>query len=155
MYSFYLKNTQKTGEIFACAPITETVAHQTVSVLNLVGYDAKVEQHPSEVSMKLYVNNVYISRVIEGCNAISIIILFISFIVAFSNKFLITTLYILFGSLVIYGVNVLRIAIIAIALFEFPQYEMVLHDLIFPSIIYGITIVLWFVWVKMFSKLKK
>lgn len=155
IYSYYLQNTQKTVEVFACEPITETVARQTASILNFVGFDAKVEQHPNEVSMKLFLNNVYVSRVIEGCNAISIIILFISFIVAFSNKFVITALYILFGSLVIYIINVVRIAIISIALLKYPQYEMILHDLIFPSIIYGITIVLWFVWVKMFSKLKK
>ncbi|RXP52957.1 exosortase family protein XrtF [Lutibacter sp. HS1-25] len=155
MYSYYLKNTQKTGEVFACSPITKTVAKQTVFILNNVGYNARVEQHTNEISMKLFVNNAYISRVIEGCNAISIIILFISFIVAFSNKFVITALYILFGSLIIYFVNIVRIAIISIAYFEFPQYETILHDLVFPSIIYGITFLLWFIWVRQFSNWKK
>ena len=68
---------------------------------------------------------------------ISIRILFISFIVAFANKFKITALYILFGSLFIYGVNISRIAFIAIALYKYPKYQDILHDYIFPGIIYG------------------
>lgn len=155
IYSSFLSNTQVVGVEYVCDPITERVAHQTVNIVNILGYSASVEQHLDETSMKLYVNDTYVSRVIEGCNAISIIILFISFIVAFSNKFVITTLYILFGSLLIYVVNVARVAIISIALLEFPQYQLILHDLLFPSIIYGITILLWFIWVRMFSKLKK
>lgn len=155
IYSFYLQSTQKTIDVFACEPITKTVANQTAYILNSVGYEAKVIQHTEEVSIKLIVNDVYISRIIEGCNSISVIILFISFIVAFSSKLIVTSLYILFGSLVIYTINVFRIVIITIAMFEYPQYQMVLHDLIFPTIIYGITFLLWFIWVTHFSKLKK
>lgn len=155
IYSFYLTKTQKTSEIFACAPITKTVAHQTSYFLNKLGYDAKVEQSSNEVSMKLLLNDVFVALIIEGCNAINIIILFISFIIAFSNKILQTSLYILFGSLLIYAMNIFRIAIISIALLKYPAYEIVLHDLIFPSIIYGVTFLLWFIWIKLFSKLKK
>ena len=155
IYSFYLQSNQKTIDVFACEPITKTVANQTAYILNSVGYETKVIQHTEEVSIKLIVNDVYISRIIEGCNSISVIILFISFIVAFSSKLIVTALYILFGSLVIYTINVFRIVIITIAMFEYPQYQMVLHDLIFPTIIYGITFLLWFIWVTHFSKLKK
>ena len=80
LYSVYLNDTQNSVEFFSCSPITETVANQTVAFLNTLGYEAAVKQHPNELSMNLSLNNVIISRVIEGCNAISIIILFISFI---------------------------------------------------------------------------
>lgn len=155
LYSVYLKSTQNTTELFSCAPITEVVANQAAFVLNSIGYNAKIAQHPTELSMKLMLNNVYISRVIEGCNALSIIILFISFIVSFSGKLLTTVLYILFGTFVIYSMNVIRIAVISIALYKYPEYQNLLHIIIFPAIIYGITFLLWFVWVKQFSILKK
>jgi len=155
IYSWYLNSTQNKIEMFACAPITKTVAIQTSKLLNFLGYNAKVEQHSEEVSMKLFINDTYIARIIEGCNSISIIILFIAFIIAFANTFKVTALYVLFGSLIIYGTNIIRVAIISIALYKYPEYERLLHDVVFPSIIYGITFLLWFVWIRYFSKLKK
>jgi exosortase family protein XrtF len=155
LYSLYLNDTQNTTNFFSCAPITKTVANQTSYILNTVGYNTVIEQHPEELSMKLIIKGTYVSRIIEGCNAISIIILFISFIVSFSSKIIPTTLYIIFGSFLIYGINVFRIAFICIAIFEYPEYQDVLHDIVFPSIIYGTTFLLWFIWVQRFSKLKK
>jgi len=155
LYSSFLNKTQEIGVEYTCDPITGVVANQTAYLLNKVGYDAGVFQHPDEVSMVLGINNVNIARVIEGCNSISVIILFISFIVAFSGNFIITALYILFGSLIIYTVNILRIVIISIAMYEYPEYQESLHTIVFPTIIYGITFILWFVWVNQFTKFKK
>lgn len=152
LYSFYLEKTQESDGFYACAPITKTVADQAVWLLNLVGYSAENEQNLEEMSVKLIVDGYYIARVNEGCNAVSVIILFIAFIVAFSSKFTPTALYILFGSLLIYITNIVRIAVISIALIKFPEYKEVLHDLVFPTIIYGITFLLWFVWVRIFLK---
>ena len=122
-YSYYFGNTQQNNNIYACAPITATVANQSAFLLNSVGYDANVKQHPDELSIMLSINNVYIARVVEGCNAISIIILFIAFIVAFSSKITTTALYILFGSLLIYVVNIIRIAFITVAFYKYPDYQ--------------------------------
>ena len=155
IYSVYLNKTQKTSGIFTCAPITKTVSNQTQYLLNSFGYKSEIEQHTKEVSIKLFVNNKFVARIIEGCNAISIIILFISFIIAFSSSFKVTFLYILFGSLLIYFTNIFRIAIISIALYEYPNYQYVFHDILFPLLIYGVTFLLWFIWVKKFSKLNK
>jgi exosortase family protein XrtF len=155
MYSYYLSKNQETADFFACDPITNTVAEQTSYVLNLFGYDAKIEQHTKEVSVKLFVENVYVAKIVEGCTAISIIILFNAFIVAFSNTFLTTAIYCLVGSLLIYIVNIFRIAFIGVALYKYPQYQHILHDIIFPVIIYGAIFILWFIWIKQFSKLKK
>jgi len=155
IYSFYLSKNQKTNTVFACAPITRMVAEQSQYVLNLIGYDSEIEQNKTEMSVKLFVNKTYVARVVEGCNAISIIILFIAFIVAFASGFKKTALYILFGSLIIYLINIFRIAIIALAIYKYPEYENVLHTIIFPGIIYGITFLLWFIWIQKFSKLKR
>ena len=155
IYSAYLNKTQKNSEVFSCAPITKIVAKQTEIALNFFGYNAKIEQHTEEVSVKLFIDNIFIARIIEGCNSISIIILFISFIVAFSSDLETTFLFIVFGSLLLYVTNVFRIVIISIALYKFPQYQYVLHDILFPLIIYGTTFLLWFLWIRKFSTLKK
>lgn len=155
IYAVYLKKNQNISGVNSCAPITKTVANQTQFLLTSVGYDTKIEQHPEEISMQLLIDDQLIARINEGCNAMSIIILFISFIVAFASNFKTTALYILFGSLIIYFSNIFRIAFIAIALHKYPKYQDILHDFIFPSMIYGITFLLWFIWVRKFSQLKK
>ena len=155
LYSFYLNRTQNEIAPFACAPITKTVAEQTKYLLNIFDYPTEIKQDTETLAVQLFINGKFTAFIVEGCNAISIIILFIAFIVAFAGKFKTTVLYILFGSLLIYFTNIVRIAIISIALYKYPQYQHILHEIIFPSIIYGITFLLWLVWVKKFSTLKK
>jgi hypothetical protein len=48
--------------------------------------DVATEENKEETFIKLIYNHKYVARIIEGCNAISIIILFISFVVSFSGK---------------------------------------------------------------------
>ena len=155
IYSFYLSKNQETSNVFACAPVTKTVADQSKNLLIFLGYNAEIAQDTKELSVNLYVENKFLARIIEGCNAISIIILFISFIVAFASGFKRTALFILFGSLIIYFTNIIRIVIIVIAINKYPQYQNIFHDIVFPSLIYGITFLLWFIWVQKFSKIKK
>lgn len=154
MYSFYLNATQHKSDGFACSPITNVVASQSKYMLDLVGYSSEIVQSDVELSVYLSVKEKPVARIIEGCNSISIVILFIAFIVAFSASFKTTVSYIIFGSLLIYVINIIRIVIIAIALYKFPEYEHLLHNYLFPAIIYGVTFLLWFIWVRKFSKVK-
>ena len=152
-YSLYLNKTQQKTDIFVCSPITGTVANHVQGVSRMLGYDAIIEQHTEELSIKYILNGVYISRIVEGCSSISIIILFLSFIIAFSGSIFNTLWFGLFGSLLIYVVNILRIIAISVLYQKFPEYQKILHDLLFPAIIYGLTFVLWITWVKFFSNL--
>ena len=135
--------------------LTNLVAKQSESLIQTFGYEAKVTPHPKEPSMKIIINKKFVARVVEGCNSISVIILFVSFIVAFAGRFKTTFLFILTGSVLIYTVNLLRIAILSIGLFHYPWRREILHIVIFPLIIYGMVFLLWMFWVNRFSKLKK
>lgn len=154
-YSIYLQQTQKKGEVFACSPITTKVAEQTEDVLSFLGYNVANVQHEKEMSVKLIMEGQYTARVIEGCNSISIIILFIAFIIAFPGTFKATLLFALVGSVLIYGINILRIAFLTVMLYKYPENQMLLHNVIFPLIIYGFTFFLWVLWVHKFSNYKK
>jgi len=135
--------------------LTNLVAKQSESLLHTFGYNASIAPHPEEPSMKLIINNKFVARVVEGCNSISILILFISFMIAFAGKFKPTFLYILAGSVLIYVVNLLRIAILSIGLYHYPWRREELHTVIFPLIIYGMVFLLWMFWINRFSSLKK
>lgn len=131
--------------------LTHLVAKQSQSLIETAGYVTQIEPHSNEPSMKLIINKKFVARVIEGCNSISIIILFISFIIAFAGKWKTTLFYALFGSVLIYTVNLIRIAILSIGLYHYPWRKEILHVVIFPLIIYGLVFLLWMIWVNRFA----
>lgn len=153
VYSFYLNqyHTHK-NEVDG---ITHFVAEQTKNTLVFFGADCEIIKHEFEPSYKVIYNSVYIARIVEGCNAISVIILFASFIFAFSNRFIITFLYIFLGSILIFILNIFRIALLTKGLYKYPEYGTFLHDILFPLVIYGVVFVLWIVWVLKFSAYAK
>ena len=75
-----------------------------------------------------------------------------SFIISFAEKFKKTTFFLFAGGLLIYIVNLFRIAILTIMYYEFPEYQETLHNIVFPAIIYGMVLLLWMIWVRMLPK---
>lgn len=131
---------------------TKLVAQQTEDVLLFFNADVKTLPNSKEPAVNLYYNQKSIARIIEGCNALSVIILFISFIVAFSGKIKATILYIIGGSILIHILNVFRIALLCVLMFYYPEQQHFLHGVLFPLFIYGVVFVLWIIWVNKFSK---
>ena len=153
LYALYLQVSK--GGSYPPDYITHLVAKQSSTLINSFGYDASVVPHEAQPTMKLFVEGFYLARIIEGCNAISVIILFIAFVMAFAQRFRKTLFFILAGAVIIYTINILRIAILAIALYRHPEYEQTLHGVVFPGIIYGIVFLLWMLWVRIVSKGKE
>lgn len=148
-YSLYLEHSD--SKTYYPDYITHQVAVQTEWVIESLGYDSSIEPHDKEASMKLSVEGEYLARVIEGCNAVSVMILFVSFVLAFYNGIKKTLLFIVSGVIAIYVMNIVRIALLAIALYTYPQYDDILHGVIFPAVIYGFVFLLWLYWVNRFT----
>jgi len=148
VYRLYLNNFE-TNDIDG---ITNIVGQNVDQLMRLFNCDVKIVKSISNPSLQLWYNNKYTLRIIEGCNAVSVIILFISFITAFSGKLKTTIYFILFGVFLIYVLNIIRIALLAVLLFRFPEKEHILHGVLFPLIIYGLVFILWVFWVNKFSK---
>lgn len=130
---------------------TQMVAEQSETVLVFLGKEAKTEPNAFEPCVNLIYNGKFVARIIEGCNALSVMILFAAFVFAFSGKWLKTFSYILLGCVLIHVLNVLRIAFLAMALYSYPDYEHILHGVIFPLFIYAVVFILWVLWVQKFS----
>ncbi|HET8809841.1 MAG TPA: exosortase family protein XrtF [Flavobacteriaceae bacterium] len=150
LYKAYL--SYEVSEAYYPDFFTHLVAEQTKLVLRGFGYVSETLPHPNEESVQLFVNGKLMVRVVEGCNAISVIILFVSFVVAFFNGWKPTLLFIFGGAVLLYVMNIFRIALLTIGLYGFPQYKQLLHDIVFPAIIYGTVFLLWFLWMNRFSK---
>ena len=132
--------------------ITRMVSHHTEQVMQVFNNGSSIEESDGHPYMKLFYNQKYVARIVEGCNAISVIVLFISFVVAFSGKLKTTLFFIFGGSLLIYVLNVLRIAALSALIFYFPKQEPFLHGVLFPLYIYGVVFMLWLIWVRKFSR---
>ncbi len=130
---------------------THLVAKQSSKTIKLMGYTSKIYENPNEPSYFLKINNAFTVRVVEGCNAMSLMILFLAFIIAFKGSWQKVLFFVLFGLLIIHVLNIIRIAVITIALYHYPHLEHLLHGIIFPLIIYGVVFMLWVVWVTKFS----
>lgn len=149
IYQYYLNQFDiKNNEVDG---FTKLVSTQVEQLLLFFNGDAHIELHPSQPCYKFFYNGKYISRIIEGCNALSVIILFISFIIAFSGKFKNTIYFIISGSIIIHVFNITRIALLMIAFYNFPESNFILHDILFPLVIYGAVFILWIIWVNKFS----
>lgn len=149
IYQSYLNQSQIKN--FDVDRFTQSVAEQSASVLSWFDSKSYTMPHLKEPSVKLFYKGKYISRIIEGCNAVSVIILFISFVIAFTGKFKNTIVFIVLGSLFIHILNIARIALLCVGLYHFPQLEHLLHGVIFPLIIYGVVFLLWIIWVNKYS----
>lgn len=152
LYLLYLKHFS--SQEFYPDYITNLVAKQSTSLLNIMNYNTVLEVPEFGSGLLLTVKNAYSVRIIEGCNAISIIILFYSFVIAFAEGFKKTLLFLLAGTVLIYIVNIARIAILVVVLYKYPEYEKILHGVVFPGIIYGLVFLLWMIWVRMLKTVR-
>lgn len=150
LYLTYLSSPEYYPDYF-----TNVVAHQTEQLISTFGYETYIAQTPNDESMSIAIGQQYVVRVIEGCNSISVLILFLSFILAFHADWKSTLLYIIAGCALIYVLNVLRVALITIGIHEIPEHKDLLHDVFFPLFIYGVVFLLWVIWVRYYQKKQK
>jgi exosortase family protein XrtF len=150
VYKSYL--SQYDVRQFEVDSFTELVAEQTKDLMVLFNCDADIKPNVKESAINIYYNQRSMARIIEGCNGLSVIILFISFVVAFSGKIKPTILFIVGGSLLIHILNVSRIALLCVLMYYYPKQQHLLHGVLFPLFIYGVVFLLWIIWVNKFSK---
>lgn len=154
IYWLYLSQYDATR--FETDGVTREVAQESSALLRLMGNDSHTTPHLKDTSYKLYVNGNYVARIVEGCNAVSIMVLFAAFVAAFYAGLKKTSLYILAGIVIIHVLNVLRIALIALLGYRYPEYWDFLHDIAFPAFIYAVVFALWVFWVlKIYTNAKK
>ena len=149
VYQYYLN--QFDANKYEVDGFTKLVTNQVEETLLFFNCDANIEPHPTQPCYKFFYNGKCVSRIIEGCNALSVIILFIAFVIAFSGKIRNTIYFIIAGSLIIHILNITRIALLMVAFYHFPKANFILHDILFPLVIYGTVFILWIIWVNKFS----
>lgn len=144
MYQLFLN--QYKGDIDA---ITRFVSDQSAFLLNKTGFETTTKDFPYYETIMFYIKEKPATRMVEGCNAVSVMILFLAFIFAFYKG--IKTIGFAFAGLVIlYVLNLFRIYVLNVVVIEYNSLTKPAHDYFFPAIIYGGVVLLWLVWVNQF-----
>jgi exosortase family protein XrtF len=149
LYKVYL--SQYDVSKFEPDGMTTVVSEQANWLTNWVGERSRIEQSALEPAYNVFINQKQVARIIEGCNALSVMILFTAFIIGFKGPIKNTLWYILAGVFLIHIFNVLRISLITLGLYYYPEHRKLLHDYLFPLFIYGVVFLLWLLWVNKFS----
>jgi len=145
-YQFYLNSCKETG----LDPFSRMIAEQVRLFQNVLGYPTMLYDDVKAEQVWFHVKGDYVTRMVEGCNAVSVMILFVSFIFAFYKGFK-TFIFVIAGLLILYIMNVLRITGLNIVVSDHPNYSKMAHDYVFPAVIYGTVVLLWLVWIKCFA----
>lgn len=145
-YQFYLNSGKGSGlDLFS-----RMIAGQVRSIQNALGFPTLLYDDVKNEQVWFYVKKAYATRMVEGCNAVSVMILFAAFIFAF-YKGAKTFVFALAGLALLYVMNLVRIAALNIVVTDHPEYGKMFHDFVFPAIIYGTVVLLWLVWIKFFA----
>lgn len=144
-YSMYLDSFKSTDSF------TYEVSVESSSLARFIGFESYIEQNQEEASVRFFLDDVYRVKIVEGCNGLAVMILFLSFVVAFGGKLLDMAIFIPLGILLVHVSNILRIVLLVYIYVYHYEYANAFHDYVFPSIIYGMVFVLWVVWVNYFA----
>lgn len=145
-YQLYLNSGKDAG----LDSFSRIIANQVTSIQNVIGYPTQLYDDVKNEQVWFYVKQRYETRMVEGCNAVSVIILFVSFVFAF-YKGAKTFVFVGVGLVLLYIMNLLRIIGLNIVMADHKEYGKIFHDFIFPAVIYGTVVLLWLVWIKFFA----
>jgi exosortase family protein XrtF len=87
-------------------------------------------------------------EVFEGCNSVNVMIVFVSFMAAFRGKLKSTIIFSMVGLVIIYGINLFRVAMLYGIEIYLPRYLYFFHKYLFTGALYAVVFLLWFVWAR-------
>ena len=146
LYGWYLHPFEATNPPVADG-FTIEVSRHTVWVLDLLGYEAAMRPHPDEASVLVAVDGIDAVRIFQGCNGMSMFILFTAFIIAFTGTWKRTLWFIPAGLLFIHLSNLARLVALSLISLHYPQHMYFFHKYGFTIIIYVSVFLLWVLWV--------
>jgi exosortase family protein XrtF len=129
-------------------PLTVSVTYQTVGLLSLAEDNVAVGERANSPSVPILQNGKSIVSVFEGCNSVNVMIVFVSFIVAFTGTLKKTVLFGLVGIVLIYIFNLFRVGMLFFIAKYYPHSLYFFHKYLFTGLLYVMVFFLWYFWVK-------
>jgi exosortase family protein XrtF len=145
-YDFYLRSFGDKVD-----KMSSMVGIQAAGLLRFLNFEAFALASPVDRSMHVGINGFARVKVIEGCNGISVMVLFLSFLLGFSGSWRHKAWFVPAGLLAIHVVNIGRVAILCWAVYAYGEAGYPIYKEVFTVSIYVLVLVLWYVWVQKFG----
>jgi exosortase family protein XrtF len=148
LYEFIIKRNTRGDQLFI-----REIINLCKWILNLLGYKtfASKEVNDFQVFGIDGSNGVWIGG---PCNGITLMFLFAIFVIAYPGNIKNKVWYIPLGILIVHSINILRIIVLALIAFYYPQYLDFNHTYTFTFLAYSAVFGLWMLWANKFSKTK-
>ena len=129
-------------------PITKIVTYQSAALISLAEDNITVGHINDSANVPIMQHDRRVINVFEGCNSVNVMIVFISFIVAYSGTWKKNITFGLIGVVLIYLANLLRVAFLFLVAKYYPDNLYFVHKYLFTGVIYVLVFFLWYLWVK-------
>lgn len=132
--------------------ITIVVTDQSRDLLNLFFDNVTSVISLSQPIVSLLIDSQVVVSVFEGCNGVNVVIVFLSFLLAYGGTLKKLFLFSIAGVVGIHIMNLIRIMLLFFIAYSHPSYLYFTHKYLFTGIIYSFTFALWYLWVTKYSK---
>ncbi|MEQ9440070.1 MAG: archaeosortase/exosortase family protein [Cyclobacteriaceae bacterium] len=138
--------------------VTDVTATASTAMLRTLGYEADHYNHIKDASGNLFstitINNKDQLNIGDGCNALTLVILFAGFIIAYPGNRWYKLLFIVVGSLAIFSINLVRCLLLIFNYLFFEASFDFNHKYTFTIVTYLCVFYFWMLWANRVSKLK-
>jgi exosortase/archaeosortase family protein len=136
-------------------PLTDHVGNSSAFILNrfsgmqyfsaLKTVDTTILEGQIQLShvSKILHNNRKVLHIADGCNGLELMVLYVGFIFCFPSSKSRRSYFILFGLLLIDGLNILRCSFLGFIKEYYHPYFNISHHFIFKAIVYSVIVFLW------------
>jgi exosortase family protein XrtF len=152
LYDLYLQRYENKVD-----GMSSVVGSQAANLLGLLGYNAFATNQHAEKSTHVGIDSFARVKVIEGCNGLSVMILFLAFLIGFPGSLKHKAWFIAAGLLVIHWFNIIRVSVLCWAVYSFGETGYPVYKEMFTASIYVLVLGLWYLWVQKygFTQVKK
>lgn len=136
-------------------PVTRLVSRQSSAIINIFDRHTEIADSPRKATVYIQEGARAVLGVYEGCNGINVMIVFVSFLLAFGPFRIELAWFIPLGLLIIHITNLARIVLLFFVSIKLPRYFYVTHKYFFTASIYVIVFVIWIWWVRRYTQKHK
>lgn len=129
-------------------PLTKIVTYQTAAMISLTEENISVGENLESPYVPIRQDDKTIVSVFEGCNSLNVMIVFISFMVAFTGTLRKSLIFGAIGIALIYLFNLFRVGLLFFIAKYYPNNLYFFHKYLFTGILYAMVFFLWYFWVK-------
>lgn len=129
-------------------PMTKEVSREVVAILRGLSFDAHLEPNSTGPTVMIYQGSSKMLNMFEGCNGLNVMIVFVSFVLAFGGRRHSIFWFIPVGMFVIHLSNLGRIFLLYVIAGADARLFYYFHKYFFTAAIYVIVFVLWWLWIK-------